>query len=310
MKNPFYGESFITVDTLTKETFEYLLEKADEMKKIVLEKGGTDSLKGRIMGTMFYEPSSRTFASFVAAMQRLGGGFIPLNGMTNTSVAKGESLTDSAQVFASYSDVLVMRNPVVGSVKVLDDASWVPVINAGDGVNEHPTQALLDAYTIHDEFGTLENLHVVFVGEMAHYRPVNSLAKLLALYPSTKISFVSHPEVALQPQIREYLKSKNIQFTECEHLEDVIEDADVLYVTRPKKEFMSEEVYKRIQGKYVVDANTLSKMKQKSIIMHPLPRLEEIHVEVDADPRAIYLTKQMKNGMYMRMALIESILKQ
>lgn len=309
MKNTFYQKDFITVDELNKQDLLLLFKKADEMKKLVQGKGGNALLAGRVMGALFYEPSSRTFASFVAAMERLGGGVIPLQGMANSSAAKGESLEDTAQVFSSYADVLVMRNPATGSAQTLAKYANVPVINAGDGLGEHPTQALLDAYTIHDELGGLDRLHVVFVGELAHYRCVNSLAKLLALFPTIRLSFVSTPESALQTQVCDYLKSKNIKFTEHENLDDVIKDADALYVTRPKKEFIKPELYEKVLGKYVITNKTLKKMKQKSIIMHPLPRLDEIAREVDDDPRAVYLTKQMRNGLYTRMALLELILK-
>lgn len=309
MKNPFYQHDFITVDDLTRDSVTQVFEEASRMKKMVQDDGGNDSLKGRVMGALFYEPSSRTFASFVAAMQRLGGGVIPLQGMANSSAAKGESLEDTAQVFSSYCDVLVMRNPEVGSAQTLAKYADVPVINAGDGVGEHPTQALLDAYTIYDEFGKLDGLHIVFVGELAHYRAVNSLAKLLALFPSVKLSFVAAKEFGLQDQIREYLKSKNIEFNEYENLDDIVSEADALYVTRPKKEFIPKELYSKVVGKYVVTGQTLAQMKEKSIVMHPLPRLDEIAREVDDDPRAVYLTKQMRNGLYVRMALLELMLK-
>jgi len=307
MKSAWQGKDFISVDTLTQESLTELFDKADEMKRLVEEKGGNDALKGRVMAALFYEPSSRTFGSFVAAMQRLGGGVIPLN-MTNSSATKGESLEDTAKVFSSYADVIVMRNPAVGSAASMADHAWVPVVSAGDGIGEHPTQALLDAYTIRAELGKFEGTHVVFVGEMAHYRPVNSLAKLLALFPKIKLSFVADPAFALQEGVRNYLKSKNVNFNEYENLDDIVAEADALYVTRPKKEFIPAELYEKALGKYRVDAKTLEKMKPSSIVMHALPRLDEIAVEVDQDPRAVYLNKQMKNGMYTRMALLDLII--
>src|SRR5476651_2160324 len=212
MKSTWYGSDFTSVDSVTLETLSELFDKADAMKQVVEEKGGNNVLAGRVMAALFYEPSSRTFGSFVAAMQRLGGGVIPFQGMSSSSVAKGESLADTAKVFSSFADVLVMRNPEVGSVDTLAKNAWVPVISAGDGIGEHPTQALLDAYTIRAEFGNIDDLHIVIVGELAHYRPVNSLAKLLALFPGLKISFVAFPEFALQPEVRSFLKSKNVNF--------------------------------------------------------------------------------------------------
>ena len=308
MKSTWQGADFTSVDSLTLETLSELFDKADVMKQVVEEKGGNNVLAGRVMAALFYEPSSRTFGSFVSAMQRLGGGVIPFQGMTASSVAKGESLADTAKVFSSFADVLVMRNPEVGSVDTLAKNAWVPVISAGDGIGEHPTQALLDAYTIRAEFGSFDKLHLVIVGELAHYRPVNSLAKLVALFPGVKMSFVAFPEFALQPEVRKFLQSKNVNFSEHVELDDVVADADVLYVTRPKKEFIPVELYRLALGKYVITTRTLEKMKKKSIVMHALPRLDEIAVEVDDDPRAIYLTKQMKNGMYVRMALLDLII--
>jgi aspartate carbamoyltransferase len=308
MKSTWFGKNFVSVDSLSLDALDELFDKADKMKSLVEEKGGNNALSGRVMAALFYEPSSRTFGSFVAAMQRLGGSVIPFAGMSSSAVAKGETLADTAKVFSSYADVIVMRNPEVGSVDTLAKNATVPVISAGDGIGEHPTQALLDAYTVRAEFGSFDNLHIVIVGELAHYRPVNSLAKLLALYPKVKISFVAFPEFALQPEVREYLVSKNVNFSEHIDLDEVLGDADVLYVTRPKKEFLSEELYKKALGKYVITAKTLSKMKKTSIIMHPLPRIDEIAVEVDSDPRAVYLTKQMKNGVYVRMALLDLVI--
>ncbi len=308
MKSNWHGVDFISTDSLTSEGLTELFDRADAMKQLVEEKGGNDALRGRVMASLFYEPSSRTFGSFAAAMQRLGGGVIPLN-MSQSSVVKGESLSDTAKVFSSYADVIVMRNPEVGSAQTMAESATVPVISAGDGIGEHPTQALLDAYTIRAELGgSLEKLHIVMVGEMAHYRPVNSLAKLLALFPGIKLSFVAGPEFSLQEGVRDYLKAHNVDFTEHEDLDDVIESADALYVTRPKKEFIAPELYEKALGKYRVDTATVAKMKPNSIVMHALPRLDEIAIEVDADPRAVYLTKQMKNGMYTRMALLDLII--
>ncbi|MBI3379544.1 aspartate carbamoyltransferase [Candidatus Gottesmanbacteria bacterium] len=308
MKNNFYNQSLITVDNLTKNDCFMLFERADEMKKLVLEKGGDDRLKRRIMAALFYEPSSRTMGSFITAMQRLGGGFVPVVGTSDSSISKGETLEDTGMVYSSYVDVIVMRHSQPGSVEKLSKKALVPVINAGDGINEHPTQALLDVYTIQNELGKLENLHIVFFGEMGHYRPVNSLAKLLTIFPEVKMTFVSPPEVKLQEPVRQYLRKNNIQFQETDDIKKVINDADVLYVTRVKKEYMAENLYHKIQGKYIVDMNLVHMMKRKSMVMHPLPRVGEIKEEVDKDPRAAYLTKQMPNGMYIRMALLDLIL--
>lgn len=308
MKNLFFQKDILSADQFSKDDIEIVLKTADDMKKIVRQKGGADILNGKIMAALFYEPSSRTFGSFVSAMQRLGGGFIPLQGMMQSSVVKGETLEDTIQTFQSYSDVIVIRHPEVHSVKIAADVASIPVINAGDGINEHPTQAMYDLYTIREAFGKIQNIHIVFFGEIARYRPVNSLAKLLTLYQNIKISFVAPVEGSLNPETKDYLKQKGIKFKELNNINDAISDADVLYVTRIKKEFMPEELYKKMKGKYVVDAKLVEKMKKKSIVMHALPRVDELSTDVDDDPRAVYLKNQVRNGLYIRMALLSLVL--
>lgn len=307
-KNPFFRKDILSSDQFSREDIAILFKKADVMKKLVQRKGGSNILRGKIMTALFYEPSSRTFGSFVSAMQRLGGGIIPLQGMANSSAAKGETLEDTIKTFESYSDVIVIRHPEVGSAKRAADAASISVINAGDGIGEHPTQALYDVYTVEEMFGSVRNLHVVFYGELAHYRPVNSFAKLLTLYPQIKMSFVSPPVAALNPTTREYLKKKKVSFQELNGIDKVISDADVLYVTRVKKEFMSEALYNKLKGKYVVGKQIVRKMKKKSIIMHALPRVDEINTDVDKDPRALYLRNQVRNGLFVRMALLALVL--
>lgn len=309
MKSSFLGKHLVSVETFTRETVEQLCKRADEMKLLVEQKGGDERLKGKIMAALFYEPSSRTFSSFISAMQRLGGGIIPLNGMSHTSVAKGETLEDTVRVFSSYADVLVIRHPEPGSVKIAAKYASVPVINAGDGIGEHPTQALIDLYTIKEKFGNVENLHILMIGDLAHYRPTNSLAKLLAIYPKIKLSFATPKQVPLPDLVRQYLKNKKISFREYFEFSDLLPTVDVLYVTRVKKEYMSEELYHQVQGSYVIDRKIVNKMKKNSAILHCLPRVGEIHQEVDNDPRALYFNKQVKNGMYMRMALLDSIIR-
>lgn len=305
----FKGKDILSSHQFSKKDIDKIFSAADKMKKLVQTKGGSQILSGKIMSPIFYEPSSRTFGSFVAAMQRLGGGFIPLQGMGNSSASKGETLRDTIQTFASYSDVIVIRHPEEGSAKIAADATTIPVINAGDGIGEHPTQALLDLYTIREYFKKIENLTITFFGELAHYRSINSIALFLSLYPrNIKMNFVSPKEVGLNPQTRDFLNKKGIVFKETQNINDVLSDTDVLYVTRVKKEFLPEDLYKRVKGKYVVDKNTLKKMKRKSIVIHALPRIDEITTEVDNDPRAVYLKTQVRNGMYVRMALMALVL--
>lgn len=303
----FHGQNILSSEQFSRNDIDIVIKATDKIKKIVKKNGSCDILKGKIMSALFYEPSSRTFGSFVAGMQKLGGGFIPFQNMDNSSAAKGESLKDTIQVFASYSDIIVMRHPEIGSMEIANEATDIPIINAGEGIGEHPTQALYDIYTIKEAFKKLDNLHIVFFGELGHYRPVNSLVKLLALYP-VKISFISPPEGKLNPKIKKYLVENNVSFTEGSDIAPVINNADVLYVTRIKKEFMPSQLYKKLQGRYQLNKNLVSQMKKKNIIMHALPRTDEINPEVDEDPRAVYLKSQVKNGMLVRMALLALVL--
>lgn len=304
----FKGKDILDANQFSKKDLEIIFKTALKMKKFSLQNSGTNILKGHIMSAIFFEPSSRTFGSFVAGMQRLGGGIIPLQGMGQSSVSKGETLEDSIKTFSAYSDIIVMRHSDLGSMIRAANAAEIPIINAGEGVGEHPTQALYDMFTILEELGKTDNLHVVFFGELGHYRPVNSLAKLLALYPKVKMSFVSPKEGKLGNTTRIFLKEKNADFSELENIDSVIKTADVLYVTRVKKEFMTEELYNKIKGKYVVNKKLVTKMKKKSIIMHALPRVDELSTDIDNDKRSVYLKSQVKNGMYVRMALLALVL--
>jgi aspartate carbamoyltransferase len=304
----FKNKNILSSIQFSKKDIDILFKTTNKIKKIVQKKGHSDILKGKIISLIFYEPSSRTFGSFVTAAQRFSAGFIPLQGMNNSSHAKGETLQDTIKTFASYSDLIVLRHPEEGSSEIAAGVSQVPVVNAGDGTGEHPTQALIDLYTIKEKFGKLNGLSIVFFGELGHYRPVNSLVKLLALYPHNKISLVSPDPGKIKSEIRNYLKQKKVNFVEREELGSAIKNADILYVTRVKKEFMSDSLYKKLKGKYIVDKKVLGKMKKTSIIMHPLPRIDEIDTRIDDDPRAIYFRSQIKNGIYIRMALIALVL--
>ncbi|MBM3283752.1 aspartate carbamoyltransferase, partial [Candidatus Gottesmanbacteria bacterium] len=282
MNNRFFGHDLISVDSLKRDDVELLFQETGKMEKLVKDKGGDKKLEGKIIAALFYEPSSRTFSSFITAIQRLGGGFIPLNGMMNTSVAKGESFADTVKVFSAYSDLLVIRHPQEGTPKLAAEYSNVPVINAGDGsTGEHPTQALVDLYTIKEHFGEVNKLQILMVGDLAHYRPTNSLAKLLTLYPDIQLSFAAPEQVSLPKHIREFLAERKISFREYTDYKKILPQVDVLYVTRVKKEYMSEELYRQVQGSYIIDRSVVECMKNNSIIMHCLPRVGEIETSVD-----------------------------
>lgn len=308
IKGKFKGKDILSSEQFDTSSIEKLFSITKKMAVIAKNARPSSLLKGSLATLLFFEPSSRTFGSFSASMKQLGGETIEMT-ISSTSLAKGESFEDTIRTYEAYCDLIVIRHPEKGSVeRAAEVAKFIPIINAGDGIGEHPTQALYDLYTIKERFDKLGDLHVVFFGELAHYRPVNSLAILLSLYPGVRISFVSPEQVKLNPDIRSFLKNKNIKFKELTDINEVIEGADVLYVTRVKKEFIPEKLYKQIQGKYTVDKRLVSKMKKSSIIMHALPRVGEILVEVDEDPRAVYLKSQVRNGMYVRMALLALVL--
>lgn len=307
-KNGFLGSDILSVDQFSKEDLAFLFKKAAAMKKLVKSRKNSKILQGKIMTALFYEPSSRTFGSFISAMQRLGGGIIPLQGMTYSSVAKGETLEDTIRTFECYSDVIVIRHPEVGSAKKAALAARIPIINAGDGVGEHPTQALLDLFTILSKFKKIDGLKVAFVGDLLNGRTVHSLSKLLAKMGKVEFFFVS-PKILRMPQeIKNQLKNQ-VRITEIDKLDEVINKVNVLYITRVQKErFSNLSVYEKIKKFYIVNKKFMEKAKKDLILMHPLPRVGEIDTDVDNDSRAVYLTEQMRNGLYVRMALLALIL--
>ncbi|MDO8452101.1 MAG: aspartate carbamoyltransferase [bacterium] len=308
--NPLYQKDIVTADQFTIGHLTLLVKTAEKMKNLVNARGASDLLKGKIMTALFYEPSSRTFGSFVAAMQRLGGGVIPLQGVTYSSVSKGETLADTVRTFASYSDVIVMRHPDVGSAKVAAEFCPVPLLNAGDGVGEHPTQALLDYYTISRRFSTISDLTITMVGDLLNGRTIHSLSKLLSLHPGVTLNFVSPDILRMPKELINKLKLSGAVVTEQESLESHVSQSDVLYITRVQKErFTDLEIYEEVKHRYVITPTTLRKAKKSAIVMHPFPRVGEITMDVDLDRRSVYITEQMPNGMYVRMALLSLILR-
>jgi aspartate carbamoyltransferase catalytic subunit len=264
----------------------------------------------KILATLFYEPSTRTRLSFESAMMRLGGEVISTeDAPAFSSVTKGESLVDTIRVTASYADVIVLRHYEEGSSKIAAEVSPVPIINAGDGTGQHPTQALLDMYTIQKELGRIDNLEVGLVGDLLYGRTVHSLAYLLAQQQGIKLYFVSPEEIKMPRDIIHYLKEEqHVPFVETTDLKEVASKVDILYVTRIQKErFRNIEEYNRMKGVYVINNDILNLMKKDARIMHPLPRVDEIAIEVDKDPRAAYF-RQVDNGLYVRMALLKMIL--
>ncbi len=305
----FYGQSIISVDQFSKDDIEILFDLASEYKKGIDNGMVFKDLNGKILTALFYEPSSRTFGSFCASMQRLGGGIIPVHGIGNTSVVKGESLTDTINIFQSYSDAIALRHPEKGSVAIAAKAARIPIINAGDGVGEHPTQALLDLFTIKDKLGRTDNLKIAFVGDLKYGRTAHSLSKLISIYPKNTLYFIAPPLSPMPDEVVKTVKKNRAVVKTAKNIEEVLKIVDVLYMTRVQKERMEKEVYEKIKNAFILTGKMARAMKPKSLIMHPLPRVGEITEDVDTNPRAMYLKYQMRNGMFVRMALLRLLLK-
>lgn len=303
----YYGKDILSVKQFTREDLEYIFGVAHEMREMVQRVGSFDLLKGKILANLFYEPSTRTSSSFTSAMERLGGSLIPINEVHYSSVAKGESLPDTIRTLECYADVIVLRHPDVGASALAAKYARKPIINAGDGVGEHPTQALLDAFTIYEELGTLDGLTVTMLGDLKYGRTVHSLARLLSLY-DVKINYVSPDILSIPQEIYKEVEEQGMSQAEFTSLEPVIPDTDVLYVTRVQKErFEDLEDYEKVKNAFVITPDTIETAKDRMIIMHPLPRVGEISMAVDDDPRAAYF-RQMEYGLYVRMALLAMVL--
>lgn len=268
-----------------------------------------DICRHKILATLFFEPSTRTRLSFESAMLSLGGSVLGFSSASNTSASKGESVSDTISVVSSYCDIIAMRHPKEGAPLVATRKSTVPLINAGDGGHNHPTQTLTDLLTIYREKGRLDNLTIGFCGDLKFGRTVHSLTKAMSRYKNIKFVFIAPPELKIPEYLKhDLLDAKNLDYKEVETIEEVIGDLDILYMTRVQKErFFNEQDYIRLKDTYILDLKKLEKSKSDLIVMHPLPRVNEIATEVDDDPRAKYFD-QVQNGRFMRMALILKML--
>ncbi len=302
-----YGKDVLSVRQFNREDLEYIFAVAHEMRVMVERIGTFDLLKGKILANLFYEPSTRTSSSFTAAMERLGGSVIPINEVRYSSVSKGESLPDTVRTLECYADVIVLRHPEVGSAALAAKYAKKPVINAGDGIGEHPTQALLDSLTIKEELGYIDGLTITMLGDLKYGRTVHSLSRLLSLY-KVKLNYVS-PEILRMPnEIIDELGAKGVAQAEFNTLAPVLPETDVLYVTRVQKErFADLSDYEKVAGAYVIDTGSMNAAKDRMIVMHPLPRVAEISMDFDDDPRAAYF-REMEYGLYVRMALLAMVL--
>ena len=306
-ESAWYGKDILSVRQFSIDDLNYIFGVANEMRGMVKRVGTFDLLKGKILANLFYEPSTRTSSSFTSAMERLGGSVIPINEVKYSSVSKGESLADTVRTLECYADVIVLRHPEVGSAALAAQYARKPIINAGDGIGEHPTQALLDMFTIFAELGSAEGLTVTMLGDLKYGRTVHSLARLLSLY-KIKLNYVS-PDILRMPQeVMDEVAARGIPQAVYDRLEDALPETDVLYVTRVQKErFEDPAEYERVRGQFVVNPEIMQIAKTEMIVMHPLPRVGEISMDFDDDPRAAYF-RQMEYGLHVRMALLAMVL--
>jgi len=286
-----------------RKTIQQIFEMASSFSKLK-----NKPMRGKVMASLFYEPSTRTRLSFESAMYRLGGEVISTeNAGEFSSAAKGETLEDSVRVVSHYADVIVLRHPLKGATERAASASNIPIINAGDGAGQHPTQALLDLYTIKKELGKIDGIHIALVGDLRHGRTIRSLAYLLGKYKDIYVTFVAPKQLKVGSDIKEYLDRHNVIWTEQEKWDNVLKDVDVLYQTRIQKERFHKRIeYEKLKGKYILTLKEVDQMKKNSIVMHPLPRVDEISLEVDSSPKAAYF-RQAKYGLLVRMALLQHL---
>ena len=297
----------INITDLTQEEVGEILDLADDM--VAHPEKYYDECAHKKIATLFYEPSTRTRLSFESAMLELGGNVIGFASANSSSASKGESVSDTAKVIECYADIIAMRHPKEGAALVASNACSIPVINAGDGGHFHPTQTLTDLFTIRKEFGRIDNIRIGFCGDLKFGRTVHSLIEALLRFEGVEIVLISPDELKLPKYNKESMTEAGIKWTETASLEDAIPDLDVLYMTRVQQErFFNEEDYIRLRDTYVLDRAKMKLAKEKMIVMHPLPRINEISVDVDRDPRAVYF-KQVRNGKDVRKALIATLLR-
>ena len=301
------GKDILHGNQFTKKEIEAIMKVASEFETALKKKEALPLCKGKILATLFFEPSTRTRLSFEAAMHRLGGGVISMGSAESSSVAKGETLADTARTVAQYADVIAMRHPRIGSAKEAADAAAIPVLNGGDGAGQHPTQALLDVYTMKKEVGSLKNLTVALVGDLKFGRTVHALVEVLAQF-GAKLYCVSPSLLRMPEEIITSLKGRGIDVSETDNLKQAALASQVIYMTRIQKErFQDISEYERVKGAYVINQEFLKGLNKKITIMHPLPRVDEINPDADSYPGAAYF-RQMRNGVYIRMALIAMVL--
>lgn len=298
----------LTAAQFTRDQVEALFARADEFTARMERGERLRVLDGKLLATVFYEPSTRTRLSFESAMQRLGGGVISVaEAKTASSVVKGETLPDTIRTIANYADAIVLRHSEIGAAQIAADASAVPILNAGDGAGEHPTQALLDLYTMRAEKKSLDGLRVALVGDLKNGRTVHSLARALSLF-KVEYSFVAPAALAMPTDVSDYLRERGFSVEETNDMAMALQKADVVYMTRVQKErFADVKQYDKLKNFYILTRAIVENAKPNLLVMHPLPRVDEITTDVDALPNAAYF-RQAKNGVLVRMALLSAIL--
>lgn len=290
-----------------REDIEYILNEASKLENVAKSREISEELKGKILGLMFFEPSTRTKMSFETSMKRLSGECIGFENSRSSSVSKGESIADTAKMFEGYCDALVIRHELEGVSKFISDIVDVPVINAGDGAGQHPTQTLLDLYTIKNEIGEIDNLKIALVGDLKFGRTVHSLTHALGLFNNIKIYLVSPDELKMPQEVLHDLNKTNVEYEEVSSIEEIIDDINVLYVTRIQKErFADINDYLKIKGAYTINKKLVE--GKDLIIMHPLPRIDEIDIDVDNTKYNKYFT-QATNAVPVRMAILKTLIK-
>lgn len=297
------NRNLISISDYNKEEYLYILKLAEDFEKNPVQ----DVAKGKVVATLFFEPSTRTRLSFESAVCRMGAKVIGFSDASNSSTAKGESLADTIRTVSCYADLIVMRHPLEGAARVASEVATVPVINAGDGANQHPTQCMLDLYSIMKTQGTLDNLNIAMVGDLKYGRTVHSLVEAMSNF-NTTFHLVSPESLKLPSQVKMHIKRKNLKYFQYTEIPDVMDKVDILYMTRVQRErFLDIQDYEKVKNSYVLDKSMLINCKPNMRVLHPLPRVNEIATNVDATPQAYYF-QQAQNGVYVRQALIAAIL--
>lgn len=297
-------KSLISITDFTKEEYLKIMELSQKFE----DNPSQSLLKGKVIATLFFEPSTRTRLSFETAINRLGGKIIGFSDSNSSSVSKGETLHDTIKMVSNYADMIIMRHPLEGSARYASEIADIPVINAGDGANQHPSQTLLDMYSIMKTQGRLDDINLFMVGDLKYGRTVHSLLMAMSQFNNPIFNFVAPPELAMPDEYKIFLTQQGIRYFEHLEFNDIVNQADIIYMTRVQKErFIDPVEYEKVKNVYILKNDMLENTKPNLRILHPLPRINEIHTNVDSNPKAYYFT-QARNGVFTRMAIISHLL--